>query len=78
MERSNLESSTTASKAEGGTAFRGEEVIRLGKHGFTGDPRWRVKLRLLNGPRVVLIVLSPEGDKKRGINDDGLSHKLSS
>jgi hypothetical protein len=32
----------------------------------------------LNGPRVVLIVLSPEGDKKRGINDDGISHKLSS
>ena len=77
MERGDPESSATAGKAEGGAAFGGEKVIGLGKNGLAGDPWRRMKLRLLDGPWMVLIVLPPEGDEKRSINDDGISHNLS-
>jgi hypothetical protein len=29
---------------------------------------------LLDRPRVVLVVFPPEGDEKRGVNDDGIFH----
>ena len=64
MERGNPESSATAGKAEGGGALGSEKVIRLGNNGLAGDPRRRMKAGLLDRPRVVLIVLPPEGDEK--------------
>lgn len=77
MKRGNPESSATAGKTEGGATLGSKKVICLGKNRLAGDPWRRMKPRLLDGPWVVLIVLPPEGDKKRSINDDGISHNLS-
>ena len=77
MKRGNPKGSAAAGKAEGGAALGGEQMIRLRKDGLAGDPRRRMKAGLLNRPWVVLIVLPPEGDEKRRINDDGISHNRS-
>jgi hypothetical protein len=45
--------------------------------GLAGDPGWRMATGLLDRPWVILIVLTPQRDEKRGINDDGISHNPS-
>ena len=77
MEGDDSQGSAAAGEAEGGAAIRSEEVIRLGKNGLAGDPRRRMAAGLLDRPWVVLVVFSPQGDEKRGINDDGISHNPS-
>jgi|GEM_PF-6807112 len=77
MERRNPEGSPAAGEAEGGATLGCEQVVRFGKNRLAGDPWRRMKAGLLDGPRGVLIVLPPEGDEKRRINDDGISRSRS-
>ena len=74
MEGSDLKSATATGEPEGGAAIGSEKMVRLGKCGLAGDPGRRMTAGLLDRPWVVLIVLSPEGDEKRGVNHDGISH----